>query len=159
MRKQITGAIPGSAGSTGGNWVDLESLAQVEVSSEADGFPVEGAFTPGSSRPWQAASPGVARLVLRFDAPLRIAQVLLHCVDAEHERAQEWALRARLADGTEREIVRQGWNFSPGGSTKQREVYTLNLDGVRELSLSIDPDRGRDRYPATLSEWRVSSSA
>ncbi len=158
MRKQITGAVSGGAGSTGGKWLDLETLAQVEVSSEADGFPVEGVFTPGSSRPWQAAFPGVARLVLRFDAPLLIAQVLLHCVDAEHERTQEWALRARLADGTEREIVRQGWNFSPGGSTEQREVYTLNLGSVRELALSIDPDRGRDRYPATLAEWRVSSN-
>lgn len=157
MRKHITGTPLETAGKPEGNWLDLESLAEVEVNSEAAGFPVEGALISGSSRGWQAASPGAAHIRLRFDTPIPVAQVLLHCIDAEHERAQEWALTARLADGTEREIVRQGWNFSPGGSTDQREVYTLDLPGVRELSLSIDPDRGRDRYPATLAAWRVSA--
>lgn len=158
MRKQITGAALGTTEPSGGPWLDLESLAQVEVSSEAAGFPIEGALIPGSSRGWQAAAPGRADLLLRFDAPLAVAQVLLHCTDAEHERSQEWVLRARLADGSEREIVRGGWNFSPAGSTEQRELYTLQLREVRELSLSIDPDRGRDRYPATLAAWRVSSA-
>ncbi len=157
MRKQITGAAPSSHSE--GNWLDLEALASVEVSSEAAGFPVEGALVPGSSRGWQAASAGTANLLLRFDAPLHIAQVLLHCIDREHERSQEWALTAHLVDGSEREIVRGGWNFSPGGSTDQREVYTLNLGGVRELALAIDPDRGRERYPATLAAWRVSSAS
>ncbi len=159
MRKQITGAGAEPAAKPEGSWLDLESLAEIEVSSEAAGFPVESALIPGSARGWQSASPGVARLVLRFDAPLSVAQVMLHCIDMEHERSQEWSLTARLADGSEREIVRQGWNFSPGGSTDQREVYNLNLPGVRELALSIDPDRGRDRYPATLAAWRVSSGS
>ena len=77
--------------------------------------------------------------------------------DREHERSQEWALKALFGDGTERELLRQGWNFSPGGSAEQDETYTLNLRGVLALTLWIDPDRGRNRYPATLAMWRLSA--
>lgn len=158
MRKKVIGAAAEAGSTQEGNWLDLETIAEVEVSSEASGFPVEAALVSGSEKGWQAAALGEARIQLRFDTPIHIAQVLLHCTDSEHERSQEWSLRAQLADGTERELLRQGWNFSPGGSTEQREVYTVNLNGVRTLTLTIDPDRGRNRYPATLAAWRVSAA-
>ena len=157
MRKQITGLGSQVPSREEGNWLDLEAVAAVEVSSEAPGFPVEGALVPSSKAGWQAASTGEVQIQLRFDTPVDIAQVLLQVIDPEHERSQEWSLRAHLSGGTERELFRQGWNFSPGGSTEQREVYTVNLNGVRSLTLTIDPDRGRNRYPATLAAWRVST--
>ena len=79
--------------------------------------------------------------------------------ERQYERSQEWALKARFADGTERELLRQGWNFSPGGSAEQDATHTLNLPGVLALTLWIDPDRGRNRYPATLAMWRLSAEA
>ncbi len=135
--------------------MDLEASARVEVSSEAPGLPAEDALVPGGAAGWQAAVPGRASLALRFDAPQSIGKVRLRFEDLEHERSQEWALFALDAVGGERELLRQQWNFSPAGSTEQDEVYTLNLPSVSGLKLVIDPDRGRDRYPATLAVWRV----
>ncbi len=153
MRKEITGGS--RAGVDDAEWVDLEALARVEVSSEAAGSPIEGALMPGGSRPWVAGAPGKASVTLRFDAPREVGKVRLQCIELEHERSQEWALHALLTGGGEREVLRQQWNFSPGGSTTEDEVYTLNLPAVAGLRLTIDPDRGRDRYPATLAMWRV----
>ncbi len=151
MRKQVGSEAKASED---GGWLDLEEVAAAEVSSEAAGFPVENALVPPGARPWKAAAPGKARIALRFDAPQRITRMQLRFEEEVHERTQEWA----LSDGEGRELLRQGWNFSPGGSTVQDETYTLNLSGVRALTLTIDPDRGRDRYPATLSAWRISAS-
>ncbi len=164
MRKQITdqgGAAKTQAGEQAG-WLDMEELAQVEVSSEAAGHPIENALVPaaaqGGAAIWQAAAPGPATITLRFDTPLAVTRVLLHFSEPRHERMQEWALAAVLADGTRRELLRQGWNFSPGGSTEQREEHALDLKQVSALTLSIDPDPGRNRYPATLNAFRVRGS-
>ncbi|RRA49107.1 hypothetical protein [Acidipila sp. EB88] len=160
MRKQVTGhdATAESPGNAQENWLPLETLATAEVSSEAAGYPVENALVPGAAGYWQAASTGAATITLRFDAPQSVRRVLLQVEDAGHERSQEWAITASFADGTRRELLRQGWNFSPGGSTQQVEEYTFDLHQVSGLTLWIDPDRGRDRYPAVLSAWRVSGA-
>jgi len=154
MRKQIIGTGTASAEKEGA-WLDLDSLARVEVSSEAADYPAENALVPGSVEGWRAAQTGDARIMLRFDQPQAISQTLLQFAEREYERSQEWALTAEFADGTKREVLRQQWNFSPGGSTEQREEYTLNLQAVTALLFWIDPDRGRNRYPATLVAWRV----
>ena len=159
MRKQITDQnsttktrIDEQAG-----WLDLEQLVQVEVSSEAPGHPIENALVPAKSAAtgWQAQALGPATITLRFDAPLAVTRVLLHFAEPRHERTQEWALAAVLADGSRRELLRQGWNFSPSGSTEQREEHAVDLQQVSALTLSIDPDPGRNRYPATLAALRV----
>ena len=155
MKKTITGEA--RASETRG-WLDLEELAEVEVSSEAEGYPIENALLPGKVEGWRAGRTGEARITLSFAQPQTIAQTRLVFREQEHERSQEWALRARFADGTERELLRQGWNFSPGGSAEQDEAYTLNLRGVLALTLSIDTDRGRNRYPASLKIWRLSGA-
>ena len=161
MRKKVADQVGGGGIQVDeqAGWLDLEQMAQVEVSSEAPGHPVENALVPskGSKGFWQAGSPGESVLTVRFDTPLAVTRVLLHFVEPQHERAQQWALAAVLADGTRRELLRQGWNFSPGGSTEQREEYALDLKQVSALTLSIDPDPGRNRYPATLSAFRVRS--
>ena len=139
-------------------WLDLEALAQAEVSSEAAGHPVEHALIPGSDGFWQAAVAGPATITLRFDTPQTVSRVLLQVVETEHERNQEWTLGAAFADGSRRELLRQGWNFSPGGSNEQREEYAFDLREVTSLVLMIDADHGRDRYPATLRMWRVGAA-
>ncbi len=154
MRKQITEQGT-QQGSQTGNWLDLEQLAAVEVSSEAQGFPIENALVAGKTGGWAAANTGRATVTLRFDTPQPVSGVFLHFQEPAHERSQEFALEAAFADGTRRELVRQGWNFSPGGSASQQENYTFNPRPVTALTLTIDPDRGRDRYPATLLAWRV----
>jgi len=71
------------------------------------------------------------------------------------------ALRAKAlhwltADGGQpREIVRQQWNFSRGGSTTELENYEVDLDGVSALELVIKPDLTNNETLATLAAWRV----
>ncbi len=153
MRKQVAGSTRALGADT--TWLDLEAIAEVEVSSEAPAHPVENALTAAGSGNWQAAAPGASTITLRFDAPLLLTAARLEFAEAVHERSQEWAISAVFADGTERELLRQGWNFSPSGSREQRERYTLQTAPVRALTLWIDPDRGQNRYPATLEAWRL----
>ena len=78
-----------------------------------------------------------------------------HFVDAEHERTQQFTVRWFSADGGEaKEIVRQEWNFSPGGSTQEIEDYEVSLENVSALELVIRPDTGGE-VRATLATWRV----
>ncbi|HEY0784608.1 MAG TPA: hypothetical protein VGD62_01980 [Acidobacteriaceae bacterium] len=164
MRKTILGGDPAlKAVVPAGAWLDLTTLAQVEISSEDPEHPVEGAFAHAAESPsgegskggWQAAVPGPQTLRLHFDAPQRVRRVLLQFRETDHERMQEFSLHATLADGHTREIVRQQWSFSPGGSVEEQENYAVELEGVKTLTLWIDPDRGRDRYPASLEAFRV----
>ncbi len=149
---------PAAAGQT---WLDLTHLARVEISSEDAQFPVEQALVPmrDGSRPatlgWRAELLGPQTLNLRFDEPQTVRSVLLHFRETEQERSQEFSLHATLADGRVQELVRQQWSFSPRGSTDEQENYVVNLEKVTTLTLWIDPDRGRDRYPATLVSLRV----
>jgi hypothetical protein len=53
------------------------------------------------------------------------------------------------------EIVRQQWNFSPGGSTTELEDHMVNLPHVSALELAIRPDISRSDAVATLASWRV----
>jgi hypothetical protein len=144
------------------NWLDLATLARVELTSEDDAYPIEDALrdTPeaqdtGQRGGWKAAAPGAQTIRLQFDVPLTIKRVMLHFCERKWDRMQEFSLRATTADGHTHELVRQQWSFSPGGSTEERENYLINLSDVAELSLWIDPDRGMNRYPATLQALRI----
>lgn len=51
--------------------------------------------------------------------------------------------------------MRQQFTFSPPEATLEREEYTLNLDGVTRLELTIVPAIDRADALATLKEWRA----
>jgi hypothetical protein len=58
MRKRIIGPDTESVSSSHQQWLNVEHLAQVEVSSEDPGHPVESALIPGAGPGWRAASLG-----------------------------------------------------------------------------------------------------
>jgi hypothetical protein len=58
MRKRIIGWDLGKVAATEPNWIDLEPLAQVEVTSEDAGYPIESALIPGMGSGWRAAQSG-----------------------------------------------------------------------------------------------------
>jgi hypothetical protein len=76
-----------------------------------------------------------------FDKPLKIRRIhLLFCED-QQERTQEFMLQwSPDFSQSYREIVRQQYNFSPLGATREMEDYRLDLDGVTALELRILPD-------------------
>ena len=66
-----------------------------------------------------------------------------------------FTVRWSAADGEPKEIVRQQWNFSHGGSTSEIEDYEVNLEDVSALELRIKPDLTDNEVLATLAAWRA----
>ena len=141
MRKLTVNRDSQNVSPTNQNWLDLEPLAQVEITSEDVGHPIESALIPGRGSGWRAAGSGEQIIRLLFDKPLNIRRIhLLFCED-QQERTQEFVLRWSPNRGhSYREIVRQQYNFSPLGATREMEDYRIDLDGVTALELRILPD-------------------
>jgi hypothetical protein len=159
MRKEIVGHRT-TEGKSQGNaeWLDLDSIAHVQLTSEDPAFPIENALGTSPERNelgWRATSPGPQTITLSFDAPQHVRRIFLHFIERGTERAQELVLRYSSAGETDREIVRQQWTFSPTGSTQEIEDYAVELESVTKLELVIDPDRGRGHSLATLNALRV----
>ena len=143
MRKSIVSPSPVAATPIPDLWRDLERIARVEITSEDEAFPIEQALGKTETTGWRAAETGPQIIRLHFDEPLTIHRIHLHFIERSTERSQEFAIFA--GSGTElREVIRQQFTFSPGGSTEETEDFTVSLDGVTVMELKIDPDRSHD---------------
>jgi hypothetical protein len=137
-------------------WLDLDRLARVEITSEDPGHPIEAALIPDRGMGWRAAGPGAQTVRLWFDEPRRVRRFWLHFAEPATGRTQELVLRWATGDGQPpREVVRQQWTFSPGGSTHETEDYRVDLWGVTMLELTITPDVSGGDTRASLAEMRV----
>jgi hypothetical protein len=156
MRKRIIGHGPRDVKADEPGWLDIERLAQVEITSEDVDRPIESALIPGIGSGWQAAQPGEQTIRLRFDEPLRLKQIHLAFHEDEQERTQEFVLRWSPDGGQSyREIVRQQYNFSPPAAAREVEDYDIDLDGVTALELKIVPDISGGGARASLAQLRV----
>src|SRR5665648_1131683 len=141
MRKRIIGHGPGEVAAAEPGWMDLEQLAQVEITSEDVDHPIESALIPGKGVGWRAAQPGEQTIRLLFNEPLRLKRIHLMCQEDEQERTQEFVLRWSPDGGQSyREILRQQYNFSPPAAALEVEDYDIDLDRVTGLELRIVPD-------------------
>lgn len=151
MRKQFINQGTRTSATEPPQWIDLEHLARVELTSEAPTFPIESALNPNIGPGWRAgqAGPQVVRLV--FDAPQRIRCVHLEFQETERERTQEFALRWSADGGRSySEVLRQQYNFGPPNNVREVEEYAVELDGVTALELDIVPDISRGGATASL---------
>lgn len=141
--------------STDGEWLDLEKIAQVEITSENPEYPIEKALLLDSQSEWRAAQTGKQVIRLMFDQPQNINRIALHFVESQVERTQEFALRwFDSKSNSFHDIVRQQWNFN-SGSTEETEDYRVKLTNVTVLELIISPDiQGRQVY-ASLQKLRL----
>jgi hypothetical protein len=158
MRKQLISPDEAPA-SPRVDWLDLERMTAVEVSSEDAAHPIESALLHGggaSQGGWRAAGPGAQLVRLRFDIPQRLRRIRLRIDERERERSQELVLRWS-SDGGEsfREIVRQQWTFSPQGATREIEDYRIDIEPVTVLELAITPDISGGPATASLAELRL----
>jgi hypothetical protein len=136
-------------------WLDMDRIASVEVTSEQPGYPIDSALR-GESRGWRAANPGTQIIRMIFDRPKTLRRIWLVFEDSENARTQEFVLRwSRDQESSFREIVRQPWNFSPGGSVQENEDYAVRLSEVRILELIIVPDKSGGDALASLRSFRV----
>jgi hypothetical protein len=139
------------------NWLDVASLAEVEITSEDALHPIESAFVPDGISGWRAAMPGNQTIRLIFDAAQNIRQIFLCFVEPEIQRTQEYELRWSADRGKSfQEIVRQQWNFNPVGATSETENHHVQLNGVTILELNIIPDISGGNALATLAKFRIS---
>ncbi len=156
MRKYIIGHDPREVSATEQGWLDLERVAQVEITSEDVDFPIESALIPGTGKGWQAAQPGEQTIRLLFDEPLRVRRIHLVFQEDEQERTQEFVLRWSPDGGQSyREILRQQFNFSPPGASREVEDYDVELSGVTILELKIVPDISGGNARASLAQLRL----
>jgi hypothetical protein len=154
LRKQIIRQSPTTPAPMTGQ-IDVAAVATVLVTSEDPEHPIDHAFDdrrgPGATR-WVAGETGEQTLILDFDAPQAIRQVVLEVEEPEVARTQELQL-AVSGDGgrTFRELVRQEFNFSPPGTTFERENWAVVAEAVTHLRLVIKPDKGGKPCRSTIT--------
>ncbi len=159
MRKEVVGQkTVAEKAQAAAEWLDLASIARVQLTSEDPAFPIENALSTNptlNELGWRAIGPGVQTITILFDVPQRLRRIVVHFVERNMERSQEFLLLYSSAQETDRDIVRQQWTFSPNGSPQEIEDYPVELESVAKLELVIDPDRGRRNSVATLSALRI----
>jgi len=152
--QQDSEKAPGS----GQKWLDLQQLAQVELTSEDAAYPIEAAIVSKDGTGWKAAEPGEQTIRILFDEPQQVAQIHLRFREEEQARTQEFVLRW-LPAGTDvyQEIVRQQYNFCPPHATEETETYTVDLKAVQAIELIIVPDISGGSARASLAQLQVGS--
>jgi hypothetical protein len=156
MRKRVIRPAASEAEPAEQEWIDVEQLAQVEVTSEDAAHPIESAFILGDDGGWRAAQPGEQTIRLVFDQPQRLSRVWLLFIEPDVARTQEFVLRWSSDGGrTFRDIVRQQWNFGPPETIREAEDYRVELSGVTALELVIVPDKSGGDARASIAQWRL----
>lgn len=153
LRKHILTNAPASAPTPDGR--DIPSLAVALVTSEAPDHPVDNLFDssrgPGGTR-WTAADQGEQTLILVFDAPQAIREIGIEAEERDRSRTQVLVISLSDDGGRSyRERIRQEFNFSPPGTTFQREQWVVPTDGITHLRLTIRPDKGDAPGRASLT--------
>lgn len=156
MRKRITDQDQTRNLANEGNWLDLEHMVQVEVTSEDPDFPIESALTENGHTGWKASKAGRQTIRILFDEPQQIHKIQLVFTEEQQARTQEFVLRWGSAnEESYREIVRQQYTFSPDSTTREQENYTVNLQDLKVLVLNIEPDLSGSDARASLSSLRI----
>jgi hypothetical protein len=156
MRKRIIPQVQKETGSSDQDWLNVEGLAEVEITSEDAAHPIESALLPGRTSGWRAAGPGKQTIRLLFNHPQQLRRIWMNFVEVRTERTQEYVLRWSPNSGQSfREIVRQKWNFSPQGATSETEDHHVELPAVTVLELNIIPDISGGDALASLAQLRL----
>jgi hypothetical protein len=154
IRKQL---VELAQSNTTPEWLAMQDVAQIELTSEDQQYPIDSALIGNRGTGWRASGPGEQRIRLVFDHPQAIRLIHLVFEDADQERLQEFTLRWSSDRGlTYATIVRQQFFFSPSGATREVEDYSVDLNGATDVELQIVPDLSHRRVIASLKELRIS---
>jgi len=151
MRKRVIGEqAPAER-----TWLDLERLAEVEITSEDPAHPIELALK-GDGPGWRASTPGEQVIRLLFTEPVTLRSIDLRFDEEGAARTQEFVLRWSPDRGRSyREIVRQQYTFSPPGTTREIEHYAVDLEGVTAFELRVVPDLAGGAPRASLGRLHL----
>ena len=155
MRKRISPPLREDRAPADHGWLDLEALAQVEVTSEDGEHPIEDAFLPQATTEWRAKGAGEQTIRVLFDKPQRLRRIRLVFREINEARTQEFVLRwSPEESGPSRDIVRQQYNFSPAGATEEIEEYRVELEDLAVLELTIIPNLNGGGF-ASLAQFQL----
>ena len=98
MRKRIIKQSSKEISPPEQGWLNLEPLAEIELTSEDAAHPIESAIIPGTGPGWRAMHPGEQTIRLLFDEPLRIRRIHLEFAEENQARTQEFVLCWSVAD-------------------------------------------------------------
>jgi hypothetical protein len=155
LRKQLIKSAPALMPGE----INVVTAATVLVTSEDPEHPVDHAFDShrglGGTR-WIAGEPGEQTLIVAFDGTEAVGRVILEVEEPEVVRTHELQL-AISSDGgrTYRDVLRQEYNFSPPGTTFEREDWAVSAAGATHLRLQVKPDKGDKPCRATLTSLVV----
>jgi len=156
MRKRILAQVQQTLPPPNQDWLNVEGLAEVEITSEDAAHPIESALLPDQASGWRAAVPGRQTIRLFFNHPQRLRRIWMNFVEPAAERTQEYVVRWSPDSGQSfQEIVRQQWNFSPQGTTNETEDHHVDLQAVTVLELTIIPDISGGSEFASLAQLRL----
>ena len=156
MRKRVINQDLQNASPVDQSWLDLQRLAQVELTSEEATHPIEAALLPIVGLGWRAAQAGEQTIRLLFDELQQVRRIQLLFHEDQQARTQEFVLRwSPDAGQSYREIVRQQYNFSPPGVTREFEDYAVDLAGMTTLELRIVPDISGGDAQASVAQLRI----
>lgn len=156
MRKRIITSVSQETAVPERDWLNIEKLAEVEITSEKPDHPIEAALLPAQTSGWRAAEPGKQIIRLIFDAPQQLQWIRLNFEETHTERTQEYVLRWSPDGGQSfQEIVRQQWNFNPQDATSEIEDHHIDLAAVTVLELSIIPNISGGNALASLQQLRL----
>jgi len=154
MRKTIDPSLAVHSTLPGHDWLDLENLARVELSSEDKTHPIENALILGREAGWKAAEPGLQTIRIVFDEPRALRHIHLVFTEDRRTRTQEFTLRWSRENRPPFEtIVRQQYTFTPKSS--EVEDYAVTLNGLKMLDLEILPSIAGSDCCASLLELRL----
>jgi hypothetical protein len=156
MRKRIIDQEPQNVAPVDQGWLDLQSMAQIEVTSESAANPIEAALVLGAGLGWRAAQAGEQTIRILFDESRSVRRIQLLFHEDQQARTQEFVLRWSPDGGQSyRDVVRQQYNFSPSGVTRESEDYAVDLADVTALELRIVPDISGGDARASVTQLRI----
>ena len=154
MRKRVIGPVSVAHTIVRSRWIEIDTEASVEVTSEDEAYPIESALRGDGLGSWRAAAPGAQTIRIVFDAPRRLQRIWLVFEERDVARTQEFVIRWSSDGGqTYHDVVRQQYTFAPPGTTREVEDYTVQLEGATAVELNIVPDIAGGPARASLSEW------
>jgi hypothetical protein len=132
----------------------VASLATVLVTSESSDHPIDNAFDgqrgPGSTM-WIAATPGEQEVIIAFDSPQAVREIIMEVEERDITRTQEVQLSVLTnRQQAYRQVRCQEFTFHPD-ATYECENWAVNEKEVTHLRLYIKPDKGGRDCFATLT--------
>ena len=110
MRKRNIPSTQDSTTPDGDDWLDLDALAEVEITSEDPAHPIEAALSPSPALGWRAAGPGEQTIRILFPEPQHLRRIWLEFTHGDALADTAIADQHDLAG--QACLVGVGWQFS-----------------------------------------------